>query len=144
MKFTKKQSKHSGISFKASDRTEGAIGEKVQALEFDVHYSKGGMSYFNGQNYPRGVYFRIGEVTTEKTPYGMSMSFMIGARNGEWGAQSKSYLMQGLERGNAKAVERIAVMIEPQLEAISEAWRFGDMEKVKELVANPLSLKAVA
>lgn len=57
-------------------RSYKAEGPKVNTIECEVYYSKGGMNYFTGRNEPRGYYFSIQPLLIED--------------NGSWTARSFS------------------------------------------------------
>jgi hypothetical protein len=114
-------------------RFEWADQPTGQVVDVDLHYSKGGVSYFSGNNFPRGIYLRLAEVTRKKTEWGTTTAFKIGGRSGEWGERSKTFLLEQTARGNPKRLAVWAELFDDLLPELAAAFRSQDDEEVKRL-----------
>lgn len=100
------------------------------AVELDVHHTKGGANYFSGGYTKAGFWFSVMPV---KVRDGFT-SFVIGASKG------RQFFMAEVPRFNAKKLEQLATAIKPHTAAIVAAMLAGDYETIKGFVttaANP-------
>jgi hypothetical protein len=84
-----------------------AQGDPPTHLKVDVHYSKGGMSYFSGNTHPRGYYVSFTPVKLDTSPGGFaSESFMMFS--------GKGYFVAPAKAANAKKFAAIVAALTPK------------------------------
>lgn len=98
------------------DRVPGP-GEKVDAVNIDVYYDKGGTNIFSGKEQGRGVWVTLSPVTREQRGSGIATGFQIGDNRG------RRFLARELARKNDRVLLEVVAALSPQLEAIAAAWR---------------------
>jgi len=94
------------------------------AVELDVHHTKGGPNYFTGGYTKAGFWFAVTPVKLENG----FVSFVIGASKG------RRFFMAEVPRFNAKKLEQLTTAIKPHTAAIVAAMLVEDYETIKGFV----------
>ena len=103
--------------FNNCKRTYKAEGNGINTVEVTVDYTKGGINYFYGNEYPRGYYFNISGYQVEDHGWYTTKSFTMGS-----GPKTFSDCILPCERQSKKRYETAKGMMDDLVDRYLAEW----------------------